>query len=293
VPAGHNFSYAAPDRESIQLTQAFDDGANTYLEFSEIPADAIDIRDLKDDRGVTYTLDAHYVVVPGIYGALRVTVAGHSTTIINEAMPADERPARLASPPAADGAAATSTSATARAAANDPQSRQEPTAPRGLGKPPRSLPATLRVTELQQEIATLEDNVQRLSAELEEAHRAGRGGGLYLRKTGGVPRVLVTFEDHRAETHIDAGLLEGLGSAARSANHVYLHGHTDALVGSERGTELARRRAVAVRRLLISLNVQPERIRLFYQGAGHFIADNSTEEGRALNRRVEIELRTW
>jgi len=59
------------------------------------------------------------------------------------------------------------------------------------------------------------------------------------------------------------------------------------------GTQLAIRRAVEVRRLLISLNVEPERIRLFYRGAGNFVANNSTPEGKALNRRVEIELRKW
>jgi outer membrane protein OmpA-like peptidoglycan-associated protein len=48
-----------------------------------------------------------------------------------------------------------------------------------------------------------------------------------------------------------------------------------------------------VRRLLISLNVEPQRIRLFYRGAGNFVANNSTPEGKALNRRVEIELRKW
>ena len=65
------------------------------------------------------------------------------------------------------------------------------------------------------------------------------------------------------------------------------------LLKSTTGTELAIRRAVEVRRLLISLNVDPERIRLFYRGAGNFVANNSTPEGKAMNRRVEIELRKW
>jgi hypothetical protein len=48
-------------------------------------------------------------------------------------------------------------------------------------------------------------------------------------------------------------LLDVMGGAARSANRINLHGHTDAFVASETGTELAIRRAVEVRRLLISL----------------------------------------
>jgi hypothetical protein len=79
------------------------------------------------------------------------------------------------------------------------------------------------------------------------------------------------------------------------------------LVHGRRGTPLGRSRVVpapsfdaalrivaaVVRRLLISLNVDPERIRLFYRGAGNFVANNSTPEGKAMNRRVEIELRKW
>jgi outer membrane protein OmpA-like peptidoglycan-associated protein len=64
-------------------------------------------------------------------------------------------------------------------------------------------------------------------------------------------------------------------------------------VASDAGTDLAIRRAVAVRDVLVSLQVQPERIRLFYRGTGHFVANNSSREGKALNRRVEIELRKW
>ena len=93
------------------------------------------------------------------------------------------------------------------------------------------------------------------------------------------------------EVQVDEAILESLSQAARAANRIYLHGHTDAYVASEAGTELAIQRAVEVRRLLISLKAEPKRIRMFYRGAGDFVANNSTPEGKALNRRVEIELR--
>jgi hypothetical protein len=154
--------------------------------------------------------------------------------------------------------------------------------------------ANLRVAALKQEISMLEENVRRLSAELEAAHaQEGFGESLYLRSMGGLPRVVMKFEDNSFEARVDDRLLGVMGGAARSANRIYLHGHTDAFVASETGTELAIRRAVEVRRLLISLNVDPERIRLFYRGAGNFVANNSTPEGKAMNRRVEIELRKW
>jgi OOP family OmpA-OmpF porin len=116
---------------------------------------------------------------------------------------------------------------------------------------------------------------------------------LYLRHLGGLPRIAVKFDDYSAEVKIETALLGGLANTARAANRIYLHAHTDAFVGSDAGTDLAVRRAVAVRSALVSLHVEPERIRLFFRGTGQFVANNSTREGKALNRRVEIELRKW
>ena len=152
----------------------------------------------------------------------------------------------------------------------------------GVPETLQTMNSTLRVATPNREIAQLEERVRFLTEELEEAHRAGGGSMLYLRKFGGLPRIAVKFDDNSA-----------LGNTVRAANRLYLHGHTDAFVASEAGTELAIRRAVAVRNVLVSLDVEPERIRLFYRGAGNFVVNNSTREGKALNRRVEIELRKW
>jgi outer membrane protein OmpA-like peptidoglycan-associated protein len=175
----------------------------------------------------------------------------------------------------------------------DAEARRRQAIAVGVPESLQTMHANLRVAALKQEISTLEEKVRILSAELDEAQRAGRGMSLYMRDVGSSPRVVLKFGNNSFETQVDDHLLNPLGNAARAANRIYLHGHTDAYVASETGTELAIRRAVEVRRLLISLNVEPERIRLFYRGAGNFAANNSTPEGKALNRRVEIELRKW
>jgi flagellar motor protein MotB len=135
--------------------------------------------------------------------------------------------------------------------------------PVGVPEQLQTMHANQRVAALKQEITTLEEKVRLLSMELEEAERAGREMSLYLRNVGAPPRIVLKFADKSYEAHVDDTLLDPLGNAARAANRIYLHGHTDAYVASESGTELAIRRAVEVRRLLISLNVEPERIRLF------------------------------
>jgi len=158
--------------------------------------------------------------------------------------------------------------------------------------PAAVLPAAkLPVAAHKQEISILEQHMRRLSAELDAAHDAGFGENLYLRTVAGLPRVVLKFADNSSAVRMDDRLLRALCAAVRSAKRIFLHGHTDAFAASKTGTDLAMRRAVEVRRLLISLNVDPQRIRLIYRGAGNFVANNSTPEGKAMNRRVEIELR--
>ncbi len=163
----------------------------------------------------------------------------------------------------------------------------------GVPESLQTMNSMLRVATPNRDSAELESRVRFLTEEIEEAHRSGNGSMLYLRNLGGLPRIAVKFDDYSAEVKVEGALLGALGNTARAANRIYLHAHTDAFVASDAGTELAIRRAVAVRDVLVSLQVQPERIRLFYRGTGHFVANNSRREGKALNRRVEIELRKW
>jgi outer membrane protein OmpA-like peptidoglycan-associated protein len=308
LPAGHHFSYRVPLREEVNLIQVFDDGATTYFQFTEAPDAAVELRRLPDNEPLSYTVDANFLKVQGIYDALRVTVAGRSTAVINDSEPRSSSAAAgtarsMSATSPKEEAAMSATPAQAvttvpsgkvlRSAIAAPIARRIEAAPVGVPESLQTMHPSLRVSALKQEIATLEERVRALTAELEEAHRTGAAANLFLRRVGGAPRVVLTFEDNSFETRVDENLLDVLGEAARAANRIYLHGHTDAYVASQSGTELAIRRAVEVRKLLLSRDVEPERIRLFYRGAGNFVANNSTPEGKALNRRVEIELRKW
>ncbi len=163
----------------------------------------------------------------------------------------------------------------------------------GVPETLQTMNSSLRVASQNPESALLEERMRFFAEELEEAHRAGIGGSLHLRHLGGIPRISVTYDDDSSEVRIQVALLGALGNTVRSANRIYLHSHGDAYVASDAATQLAIRRAVELRDVLVSLDVEPERIRLFYRGAGDFVANNSTREGKALNRRVEIELRKW
>lgn len=72
---------------------------------------------------------------------------------------------------------------------------------------------------------------------------------------------------------------------------IELIGHTDAVASEAYNQRLSQQRAEAVRDFFASHGVAPERIAIAWQGESQPIAPNTTEDGRAQNRRTEITLR--
>ncbi len=69
---------------------------------------------------------------------------------------------------------------------------------------------------------------------------------------------------------------------------VRLSGHTDNIGSPEDNKRLSQARAESVKRQLMAFGCQEEKIQAFGYGDTMPVASNDTEEGRALNRRVEI-----
>lgn len=69
---------------------------------------------------------------------------------------------------------------------------------------------------------------------------------------------------------------------------IHIIGHTDAVGSDEANQILSEGRANAVRADLIKRGVAAERMTAEGRGEREFVADNDTEEGRQLNRRVEF-----
>lgn len=69
---------------------------------------------------------------------------------------------------------------------------------------------------------------------------------------------------------------------------VELRGHSDSEGARAVNLQLSRRRAERVKAYLVTLGVQAERLRVRAYGEAHPVASNATQEGRLLNRRVEL-----
>nr|MCU0942628.1 OmpA family protein [Hydrogenophaga sp.] len=67
-------------------------------------------------------------------------------------------------------------------------------------------------------------------------------------------------------------------------------GHTDSTGASAYNQALSVRRAEAVKAYLVSKGIESNRIYTEGKGLSQPVADNATREGRAKNRRVEVEV---
>jgi len=105
-------------------------------------------------------------------------------------------------------------------------------------------------------------------------------------------RPAVYFDHDRADIKASYHtLLKVIGIAMTGKSHVSIvvSGHADSTGADEYNQALSLRRATAVKGYLVkNLRVPSQRIAVKAYGAGMPVASNSTEKGRAANRRVEI-----
>jgi outer membrane protein OmpA-like peptidoglycan-associated protein len=86
-----------------------------------------------------------------------------------------------------------------------------------------------------------------------------------------------------------APLLDRLAGEVKSCpGAIRIEGHTDTVGRGAFNRALSEARAAAVRDALITRGVPAERLRAQGFGARRPIGDNTTEEGRARNRRIEF-----
>lgn len=100
----------------------------------------------------------------------------------------------------------------------------------------------------------------------------------------------VRFDFGSTRVAIPAEMSAALIDEAGSAPLVVLRGRTDGSTDSMPESRIARERATAVRDYLIGAGIDAARIRATYQPTGDHTADNAGTTGRAMNRRVEIEV---
>jgi hypothetical protein len=107
-------------------------------------------------------------------------------------------------------------------------------------------------------------------------------------------RISLHFDSNtNVPLEVDAAALVQLASRLVEVPQLQLHitGHTDSVGNTAENERLGLARADHLRRMLLDLGAPPHSIHTHTRGSSAPVADNATEEGRALNRRVDVELR--
>ncbi|MCC7501059.1 MAG: OmpA family protein [Flavobacteriales bacterium] len=106
-------------------------------------------------------------------------------------------------------------------------------------------------------------------------------------------RIVLHFDtDSDLPLELDAGALDRLAATLNADRSMRLHitGHADDSGTPARNQRLALARADRLRDLLVQRGAPADSIVTSSAGSGHPIADNTSPEGRAMNRRVEVEV---
>ena len=93
----------------------------------------------------------------------------------------------------------------------------------------------------------------------------------------------------KAEFSPSASFQGELLQLARESSRVDIRGRTDARIDNAADRSIAQRRALCAQAFLLSNGIPADKIHLSYMAAGDRLASNATPQGRAVNRRVEIE----
>jgi flagellar motor protein MotB len=104
--------------------------------------------------------------------------------------------------------------------------------------------------------------------------------------------ISVRFDRERTAFSIHPSLEAALIPAALTSSAIDVRGRTDSKVAGPADASIAQARADAATAFLLSRGVTRDKISVSSLPAGDRVAPSSTKEGRALNRRVEIELRS-
>ncbi|MFU3726162.1 OmpA family protein [Pseudomonas aeruginosa] len=131
-----------------------------------------------------------------------------------------------------------------------------------------------------------------------ELRKATAGTGIEVQRQGDDIKLVmpgaITFNTGSTELSPAAQFnLDKLAGSFRQYgdNNIEVTGHTDSVGSNASNIELSQKRATSVGKHLIGQGIEKNRIQVYGAGSSQPIASNSSEEGRAQNRRVEIKLK--
>lgn len=108
--------------------------------------------------------------------------------------------------------------------------------------------------------------------------------------TASAALVQVAFPTNGTTFKPSPAVVPTLVASAKAADQINIRGRTDSRGAGPIDEKVALGRAMSAKSYLVAHGVDGNKIKVQSQGAGDYAAPNMTKAGRALNRRVEIEI---
>jgi outer membrane protein OmpA-like peptidoglycan-associated protein len=271
------FNYTLQNPQATGIVQVFDMDGNTVIQIADNELRQTDIFDHKGGK-LSQKKVGPYVVLNGIHTSLRVISNGAQSAVtrrdhLTPVPDVSPRPSPVPTKPAPL-----------------PEVRPTQVAEQRLAV----APAVIDDDEpYRKELVRIRKELEELKALLAMASKSGddiRDNTRTRQRPSDLTVVRVSFKYNSASFEPTKEVRDTLQSYAKHAQQIEVRGYTDSNIYSQPDLNVAKSRAAAARKYLLTQGVAEDRIVTSAQGAGGFIADNSTAEGRAKNRRVEIEL---
>ncbi len=257
------FDYVTSGGRELGLVRAFDDGAHTALQFNvDLPRE-LQVFDAKG-QPLAYQQVGQTAVLPGLYSPLRVQIGQRAATV--EATK-ELQPSGAGKPLQQDQAG----------------HAHAPTAPADQAAEIARLRA-----ELQQANATIAK--LRGAGHVKSPSKPSQEPAKQLQHEAQGEAQLFAFAFNSADFSGHEEEAAALVPAAKVAKTITVHGYTDSPVIDVANRRIALARAMAARKFLMEHGIAAEKIKVRFSSAGNFVADNTTDSGRAQNRRVEIRM---
>jgi flagellar motor protein MotB len=261
------YQYLRVDPEKTGVLNAADDGRYTYLAFAAKVDETIEFFDA-DGAPLTAARAGSVVALPGIHKGILVR-QGRANTFVapNPRAAPNDRPNLEADPEVIEARTRLEVATTQLPAFRRAMERADAVKAAVAAPAPA---ATAAAAAPKPVVATPRTD-----------------DSSYVRTPEGVMVRVFFATGGRTIVRPDDGL-QRLETEAAGAQEIRIAGYTDNIGPDTVNAKLAQSRAEAIRTLMLKRGVPPERIVVTWSASGRDIADNSTETGRAMNRRVEV-----
>lgn len=262
---GIGFNYEVDNAKANGIVQVFDLSGNTVVQLRDMNPKTTHFLDGKNVP-IPFKMVGQNAVLAGMYSTFTVSSPAAASRVIRK-QPA---PSLQPVPPTSTPSSVTTLAGTKLTAADSDEA------------------IAAEIARMRKEIAELKTMIAAAAHDTTPSTSPTAVAGSSHADATEPSVVIVSFPNNSRQFNPAQEQRTQLLTLSQTAQSISVRGFTDSEFETNGSVALARARAEAAKRYLLSMGVAPAKIVVSFDGAGKFIADNRSPAGRAANRRVEI-----